>query len=157
MESRVSAMPPNRQSHYGRLRPSTMPRATSPGLLLLVPVGSARCGLQFVVDLIQKVLGFLRVAFHVPFVGFLRGDYLLPGLLRQSLRGGKVGVACAGNIAGRLLGNGYTSHYERQAGDSGENTSLDGAHSRDPLLFVRNHLGFYIRNAGAGLATLLVA
>src|SRR5215471_13883484 len=59
---------------------------------LLVLVGRFGCLFQLVVNLIKQILGFLRVAFHVPFISLLGCTDLLESLRGQALGGGKVRV-----------------------------------------------------------------
>jgi hypothetical protein len=72
--------------------------------------------LQLFVDLVQQVLGLLGVPLHVPLVGFLRGDNLLPGLLAEPLSCCQVGVPAAGNVLLRRLGKGQPYHQKQDAG-----------------------------------------
>ena len=57
----------------------------------LLSVGRFCRELQLPIDLIQKVLGLLGVTMHIPFIGFLRRDDLIEGLLAQPLRGCQLG------------------------------------------------------------------
>jgi len=50
---------------------------------------------QLVVNLIEKLLGLRRVAFHVPFVGLLRGTDFFPCIAREALRRGKIRMLVA--------------------------------------------------------------
>ena len=79
---------------------------------LFVPVGGLRSLLQFVVHLVQKFLGLLRVALHIPLVGLLCVHDSLISLRAQPLRRRQVRVAARGNILRRPLGKGQTSEQE---------------------------------------------
>jgi hypothetical protein len=59
------------------------------------PLRLADCGgeFQFIIGLIEQILGPLRVALHVPLVRLLRVHDPLPDLPAQALGGGQVRMA----------------------------------------------------------------
>src|SRR5215472_12081720 len=70
---------------------------------LLVPVGRLGCLLQLVVGLIKQILGFLSVAFHVPFIGLLGISDPLESLSCKALGRSDVGVFPRADVLGRFL------------------------------------------------------
>ena len=69
-----------------------------PSCLSLIVIRGQRSGLQFLIRLLKQALGLLGVTVHIPFIGVLRCDDFFISLLAQSLSGGNVRMACAGNV-----------------------------------------------------------
>ena len=85
-------------------------------VLLLSSSAIGRFGrlLQFIVDLIEQILGPLRMPLQIPFIRFLRGHDLLPGLFAESLRGGQIRMAGGRYIFPGSLG--YSSASDQEQG-----------------------------------------
>src|SRR4029077_1847047 len=75
-------------------------------LFVVIRVGGFRGCLEFAIDLIEQVLGFLRVSAQVKLVGLLRGDDLFKRLRRQALRRREVGMVVAADVVGWRIGKG---------------------------------------------------
>ena len=96
--------PQGRPSSHGTVPPAALPA------LAIRRLGSQ---LQLFVDLVQQVLGLLRVPLHVELVGFLCRDNPLPGLLAQPLCRCQVGVPAGRDVFLRPLGKGQPPSRSR--------------------------------------------
>lgn len=74
--------------------------------------------LQLAVHVVEQFFGFLGVTVEVPLVGPLGLFDFFPGLLAQTLGRGEIGVAFAGDVALRPLGDGNSSEEEHGTEDS---------------------------------------
>ena len=93
----------------GKSAANRRPFPQADGKLLVAICGFGR-ELQLFVHLVQKVLGLLGVALHIPFIGFLcRGDFFI-GLMAEPLRGRDVGMASGGYILFGLGEEGATDN-----------------------------------------------
>jgi hypothetical protein len=68
-------------------------------------VGSLGRQFDFVARLIQQLLGFSRMALHIPLVGYLRVSEFGRCLVHEFLRGSQVRVP----VRAHVLGNGYAT------------------------------------------------
>lgn len=59
----------------------------------MVVIRSLRGGFQLAVGLVQKILGFRGMAFHVPLIGLLGGNNLVVRLVGEALCRGQVGMS----------------------------------------------------------------
>jgi hypothetical protein len=83
------------------------------------------CELQLSIDLIQQVLRLLSVTLHVSFIGLLRRNDPLPGLLAQPLCGSEIRMACTRDIRFGPLSYGNPSNNEKKTEDDCENSSFN--------------------------------
>jgi hypothetical protein len=68
------------------------------GTLLGVLVGGFRCLLQLIIYLLEKLLGFLRMAPHIPFIGLLSGQDFFISLGGESLGCCQIGMTLFADI-----------------------------------------------------------
>ena len=80
---------------------------------------------QLLVRLVQQILGLLSVAIHVPLIGLLRVQNLLPGLVAQSLRGSQIRVAAGRNVLRRFLRDGARSDQEQSAENGSDDSKFN--------------------------------
>src|SRR5579872_955488 len=76
---------------------------------LLVTVGCFRGLFQFAVDFVQQIFRLLRVTFHVPLIGLLRGYDLLESLLAEALGRRDVRMATGVDVSLGWLSDGPDS------------------------------------------------
>ena len=69
----------------------------------MIPVSSQSGLLEFPVGLIQQILRLLGVSIHIPFVGFLRSDYLLISPFRYALGRGEIRMSMRVDVLNRPL------------------------------------------------------
>ena len=81
--------------------------------------------LQFLIHLIEQVLGLRSVPVHVPLVRLLRRSDLLPSLLWKSLRRRQIRMLLAADILDRLLGHDHAATDQcRAEGGTQDNSSF---------------------------------
>lgn len=103
----------------------------SPFLLFLAAVGRPGRQLEFIVYLIEQVLGLLAVTRHVPLIGFLRGYHLFPCLVAQPLRGRKIRVERGGDVLLGVLSYGAAGNQKQKTDNDQCDSGLDVQHRRD--------------------------
>ena len=90
----------------------------------LSAVGSLSGLFQFIVHLIEQVLGSLRVTLQIPFIGTLRLDDPFPGLLAQPLCGRQIRMPSFGDILLGPLSNRHATNDKSTTNNSSYKASF---------------------------------
>ena len=93
-------------------------------MLVLPAVAVGRFGREFqlIIDLVQEVLGFLRMTCQIPFISFLRRHDSIPGLPAQTLRGREIRMPSLRDIPLGSLRYGDTSKNKQGSQNCDENS-----------------------------------
>lgn len=93
---------------------------------------------KLIVRLIEQIFGVLGMTAHVPFIGLLGLDHLLPGIVAHSLGRREMWMTVAGNVPRGCLGDGDSN------GDKAEQD-----YKRDDAKSVIGHARNYMADARA--------